>query len=1425
MRWTNDNGRFHLAELARSKGMRARFKRGHAARTTALALFVGALALGIAPVAHSQPAKAASGESASDPSLERPIDDALTGLFNADGSLAIAGDEGHGPAMGRKAAPPPPPPTDEQVRALEQLQIEADKYRDDARDYRDTITGIVKQHYEERRRRVLSSLDREISTERRALEAARADAIKRLENFIATYSGPSADPTATPNAMFRLAALYDEKARATMAVDISADLKPAVALYKRIIREFPEYDETAAVYYYLGHALFDSNRLDEAQQVWRSLVCHNLYPYPVETDPADPDKDVVGGLPQDHDDDYWIGWRHRFPSPESLKGNPKTPRWNRPKVDESEGAETSYSNPFPDSCEYVKQNLKVGEDPRYVAEIWWKIGDWYFDETDPKAGPYSFNRSVTAYQRSMDAAANEKGVLYGVSMYKLAWTYFKQQRYEAATRQFVDLLGYTDEMEQRTGDPGADFRAEAYTYIAGSLTYVDFAGPGPEEPFIPRSDVLDLESDPTIIEEKMKIAIERVQDPNLIPQDKPWTFQVYKALALEYKELNQLHNRIDLSEKMLAKWPMHREAPEIQAGIADTYEELTRMSREGTVERKENASKALEARSKLAAYVGNTPWVDANRDDPEALQIAERLVLGGLQRAAAEHTNRARAFLQEAEQMGDEKERNEQLERTLAEFKLAERAWAGYLNQDENAPDAYESRYWLADARHWIVHTKVLSGQTPTVGEVLRARKSAVEVRDSNEDDRRLEPAAYFAVNLAFLVRDDRYRVYDASNGAQGLKERTEVEIVGEGENQKVVKSELPATVRFLNLSQEEYIKAVPDSLDVNKRAPMFGFQVAESFFFYGQFEEAKKRYEPIYEKECGKSDFGYKAWERLLTMSNLEGDVEQSTKLAEAQKTKSCAVSEEQKTAETLLINPTLQEAAYRDARKAFEQAQTMPDGPERDATWRKAAALYRKALENAPDRREAPEAAMNGAIAYKQVGEYDKAIGMYELFINKYGDEKTLTKLEKGDPKAEPPVGPDPEKYAERVKYLKNAHDALSESYVLFFNYRRAAEQYDTISQIDRFEQKDRREAAKLALTLYANMGDKAKAATLQKRFLSLGPSAEERAEAEFIVARGEMNEWDERGRDEGANRAARQRALTAMTTYHARNKNKSEAAKYVVVAAYNAAKLHKAGGSGQYKDWYKNTISAFEKWKAVAPKKDGQSSALSTPEAAMAGEAEYTLLDQEIRDKFDYDTGHHRYKGTTVDVIKDYRADAADAKKYHDRLQHVIDAYVSPEWAVAARSRQGSLYDSLRSGLYNARPPTLELFSKKEETLLKKLEASDNPDHQDKADQFRQNRQMVWRQTRDRELADADKIMVLRYTEAVALGRKYNISNPAIDRAVERLAFFTDVLGDEKLREYSQGVAGFTYTEKMFLRSRPGIINQPEVDPVPNPLPVVP
>ncbi|MCK6593130.1 MAG: hypothetical protein L6Q76_36710, partial [Polyangiaceae bacterium] len=228
----------------------------------------------------------------------------------------------------RKQAPPPPPPTPAQLAALAELEKEAAAYTQAAKDYRGAITRIIQHHYEDRRRRILTALDNEIAIEKKGLREAREEAIRRLEVFVQRYSGPNAHPENTPDAMFRLAALYEERARSDTETndDLSFGLLPAIAIYKRVIKEFPNYRELAGIYYYLGHALNDSSRLAEAQQVWRSLVCHNKFPYPAATDPKDPGRDLVAPLPQDHDRDFWIGWESRHPIPIGIaRQKPQTP--------------------------------------------------------------------------------------------------------------------------------------------------------------------------------------------------------------------------------------------------------------------------------------------------------------------------------------------------------------------------------------------------------------------------------------------------------------------------------------------------------------------------------------------------------------------------------------------------------------------------------------------------------------------------------------------------------------------------------------------------------------------------------------------------------------------------------------------------------------------------------------------------------------------------------------------------------------------------------------------------------------------------------------------------------------------------------------------------------------------------------------------
>lgn len=1427
---------------------------GRAARRALATVLAGALALGGMTLASSdvqaqQPKPAPAAPNAADggaPSnaVTANVGDGgvLPNLSTGDAGATASSDTGTSnvmtaAAMQRKLYPPPPPPSPQQIAALEALKQEVDAYEQGAREYRDTVTTIIKLHYEAKKKEVLSGLDREIAIEKAELKKAREIAIRRLEEFIATYSGPRSHPEATPDAMYRLAALYEERARSEDATaPLEEGLKDAIRLYKRVINEYPKYRELAGIYYFLGHALNDSGRVPESQQVWRSLVCHNRYPYPTKPDPKDPEKDTVEPMPQDADEAHWTAWRRRY-------NNPKSPsRGNK---------ETVYQEVYPEDCTFVAQpSLRPGEDPKYVAEVWWQIGNWEFDQLDFASGVtkedpaavWGYNRAASAYSHGMKY---KKPPLYGVALYKYAWTLFKQQRYELATKKFVELLLYTDEQEKITGDRGADFRSEAYTYIAGSLTNVDFKGPEEWEPYIMRPDILDTEPNPEKAEQKLHVAIDRVKDPTLIPQDKPWTIEVYRALGYEFRSLNQFKNAVEVYETMLQKWPMDPTAPDTQYAIAETYDQMNVTKRPGTPEHDATAQKALEARTKLANYIGNTPWVDANKDNPAAIQNAERLVRGGLRQAAAQHTNNGKAALVAASETSDPGRQIELLSRAATEYKLAATGWQGYLKQDENAPDAYESRYWNADARRNYVRIQVKLHEVapktypePSKKDIDEALAAAIDVRDSNEDDKYLDNAAFFAVDVSDVDRDLAYARWSETKGTAGIEKRDDVKFDGTDPNTRnVIKDPIPPVVQQSMTARDEYIRAVPPSLDVQHRGLEYQYYVAETYFLYGQFDLARQRYDAMWKENCRKNEYGYKAWERLVTMAAVTRNVDESLRLS---KEDSCPFNAEQTAKSESIKAPLSQEAAYVRARAKFEEACEAkvgspcknPDAPQKRPIWKEAGELYEAALSAAPARRDAPEGAMNAAFAYKQIGEYNKAIGLYNKFITEYGSEQQLNALQKGDPKTK--TAPDPKLYQERVEYLAQAYDALGTTYYSFFNYQRAAETYEKVSQNDRFDEAKRREAAKNAMILYANMGQREKMLAEYRTLVRLHPTAEDKADADYRVASYDYKQWDAKGADSGTNRQNRLQGEGALIQYVQANRNNAGAGKFVVEAAYSVAKMKRTGGEGDWKTWLASTVTAWDALRARSGP-DAQ----KPPYVDYAAEAAFTLLDEEITAKFDA-ADKHKYPATVPEILGDpktgkkgkYQLNAEEAQKWDLRLENeVIKKYESLEWVPAAFARQGAIFDTLRSGLYNT--VKVKLFSAEQERLLNTMRNSGRDDLMNKADELEDAAKDFWKQKKQQELDGADEIMVRRYATSVAYARKYNVKNPAITKAIGRLAYYTDIIGDAKMQQYvtnspdptTKGASKLPYTSNMYVQTRPGLTVLPAAQGDSKPLPASP
>lgn len=1404
-------------------------------------LLWSALSLADADAQQQAPAAAASA-SAPNPSgsVSPPVPAAsASGLLGLD-SIAPLGSATAAP-RGKKKFPPPKDPTAAELRAQEVLRAEILSYEDSAKSYRDAVTDLVRFHYEAKRRDMLSRLDESIVIETAELKRSRELAITRLEEFVAKYTGPRSQPVATPDAMFRLAALYEERSRADEnGPPLEEGLKPAIALYKRIMREYPSYGELGAVFYFLGHAYNDAGRGAESQQVWRSLVCHNKFAYPTAPDAKDPELDSITPMPQDHDEAYWSAWRSRHMQPKSAKAG---------------GPEARFEDPFPSTCAPIPQpSRRVNEEPKYLAEVWWQIGNYQFDLLDANAGVvrdepgtvYGYNRAASAYTHALEF---KKPPIYSVSLYKYSWTLFKQQRYEAATRAFVALLVDTDEQEKTTGDSGANFRTEAYTYIAGSLTNVDFAGPGPDEPYIQRPDILDTEPRPDVAEQKLRIGITRVQDPAVIPQDKPWTIEIYKALAAEYRSISQYQNAVATYDLVLSKWPLSPTAPEVQAAEADTYDEMARPFRPGTPEYEAIAKKALESRTKLSNYIGKTAWVEANKNNPAALKNAERLVRVGLRTAAVAHTNNGRAAMAAAQESSDARQQIELLVQAREEYRLAAIGWNGFLKQDENAPDAYESRYWLADSlrnalRIQVALATLRPGQypVPKPEDMGIARTAALDVRDSNEDDKYLDNAAFFVVDIADIDRDVAYTRNRESSGREGVPERTEVQFSGEGEDRTVVKSQLPDVVLASIAARDEYAEFVPPQRDIQKNSLKYRYYAAETYFLYGQFRESESRFEALYREECGKSEFGYKAWEKLITMSNLERNADRSRALAEAEKTRSCAVSESDRASASLIVNPTLQEAAYVMARRKFEEARKAPPGEAKNKLWREAAGLYEAALQAAPARDEAPEAAMNAAYAYKQVGEYGKAIAMYDKFIAEYGSEERMSTLQKGNAKAK--VAPDPKRYEERLKFLNDAYDALGTTYYSFFNYGKAAETYERVAKNERFPAQKRKDGAKNAMTLYASMGQKDKMVAAYRVYDTLKPTPDEKVSADYLIAAYEYHQWSPAGADTGENKQHRLAAQDAFGSFYNKNANNKSGGRYSLEAAYLTAKMRKTGGETPT-TWWKNTIAAWERFKGGAPVgADGKSDALKSPYVDYAAEADFTLVDAQIAAKYD-DPAKHKYSGSVADVLGTYdvktgkltrpgryQTNANDADKWDRELERIVKAYPSVEWVPTALARRGTVWDALRTGLYNAVPPSIKYFTPQQEKLLKQLEDSGRPDLQEKADMLRDTAREGWRTKKEAELNGADNLMVRNYASSVHLARKYNVRSAYVQKAIGRLAYFTDIIGDAKLRGYvtstqdpSEAGKKLDYKDGQYMQSRPGLTAVPKASGKATVLPITP
>jgi tetratricopeptide (TPR) repeat protein len=340
--------------------------------------------------------------------------------------------------------------------------------------------------------------------------------------------------------------------------------------------------------------------------------------------------------------------------------------------------------------------------------------------------------------------------------------------------------------------------------------------------------------------------------------------------------------------------------------------------------------------------------------------------------------------------------RVERLREASERYADAEAAWGAIVDRGEATPDPAEAARRRAEAavRHLGVELEL--GAEVTEESVENARKLARWARDVSADERRAEPARLL-VELADGLLAREHRIFGTSQGQRGIAPRFEVRFEGERDKRHYVRDEVPLAVAAAIAARDEYLASVPATFDAGRVRYRMAYEAGRLQFLYGHFAEARQRLELPYAIQCGVSPIAHEAWVLLLSVANLESDITRSKALAADAAI--CPSDVETRIHSNRLRKPA-RGILVLEGRTKLQAAEALPDGPQRRALRREAAAIFRQFIDEAPDRDEAPEAAWLAAELYAELEENARALEMYRRFIDRYASEAhvRVTDIEKG-------------------------------------------------------------------------------------------------------------------------------------------------------------------------------------------------------------------------------------------------------------------------------------------------------------------------------------------------------------------------------------------------------------------------------------------
>jgi cellulose synthase operon protein C len=1082
------------------------------------------------------------------------------------------------------AAPTPAARPDPQI--LEELAKDVQRFSDMVSDYRGTARQMLKRSYQDKIRAVNAKYDQQIDMNDRDARDRRRDAIAMFEAFLLKYPN---DKRWTPDAMFRLAELYYERsAEEYLDADEKykklldspnppndpppkVDYTPTINLYRRLLTEFPSYRFLDATYYLLGFCLGEMGEDQQAKQALLALVCANKYK-PLDTPVPTPRPPIKPGPPGSDDEVY--------------KG-----------------------------CTAVRK------DSKFLPEAWTRVGEFHFDN------PNELRSAIAAFHKVLQF---KDSPYYDRALYKLAWAFYRDNRFPEAVREFDNLVKYADGRTAAGQKVGSDLRPEAIQYLGVSFGEPDWDG--------------DTLPDPVN-------GLQRAMEFYKGREKEPHVREVFQRLGDIYFDQTKYADAIAVYKALLAKWPYYSDAPRVQERIVHAYE------------KDRNLVAAAKEREQLGRlYTKGSDWYNANKDNPDALAVGRQLAEDALLTAATSVHAQAQACKSKWQENTRDTAKLQECKRLYA---TGAELYEKYLAAYPNSKRSYEFAAFFADALYY-------SGQ---VEKSIAAYKA---VRDSQLDNRYQEDSAFRMI-----------KAYEEIIDEQKKSKAIEDPPIPDEKNTKPPVTALPMPdvyKRYVD-SIDWYVEHIK-----NDRAPDLKYAAAVIFLRYRDWPEARKRLGDITVQYCGgKSDVGFKAYDAILQTYFIDFAIpEEEAKdcalgallnVAEQFGESACGkapaakpyldrINQIKSSVKTTIITKRLQLSMENEEKGTNKQLVMCTSGPGGIAIVTGAAPPSGKPGEkptgpagaskvsteldvglaldlidvvNAnPKDPGAPTALNNACVIYEKLYQFGEATRCYERLYASYPDSE----------------------------WGKEALWNASRNHYRFFEFDHAVKGYLNFATDPKFKDSEhRKEALGLAATLLDNDQQYPRAAELYKKYSdAISDKPQDSAQAYFFAC----NAYE---------KANNVNAYSACLKDFIKRYDKQPAAGEFVVQAFmkQAVIVEKTS-----KD--KNAVLAA--YKRVRDEFVARKLPAATPAAGFAGKADFMIMEEKFKA---FQKKELKFGSKPEQIKKTFESFTAEAKQLNEDYQKIW-AYKDATWTLAAFLRTGDVYYEFAQKLIKAadQPP---------------------------------------------------------------------------------------------------------------------------------------